>query len=168
MILDIPSQHVVVCGVSGAGKSTVAQELANRLGWQFIDADDFHSNDAKQKMASGTPLTDSDREPWLKRLSTYITQSPRPVILACSALKRAYRDVLNESGDVRFLVLTLSMEAAAGRVRARQHDGSGHFMPASLITSQFSALEIGADCIVIDAEQSIDNVVDHCLEVLKE
>lgn len=152
--------HIVICGVSGAGKSTVAQRVAQALDGDYIDADDFHSEEAKQKMSSGIALTDEDRLPWLERLANYLNCANRPVVLACSALKPAYRSLLNVQGRVRFIVLKLSPAVAKARVRQR---GNQHFMPDSLVESQFAALDVSSDCAVVDAEQSIDDVIRDCL-----
>lgn len=157
-------KHVVICGVSGAGKSTVARAIALEIDGQYADADDFHSDDAKQKMASGSPLTDEDRFPWLDRLSEYLNQADTPIVLACSALKSMYRERLNASGNVSFIVLNLSQEAAYKRVKQRS---SEHFMPESLVNSQFAALEIAEDCSIVNAEQAIDGVVQDCLDIMK-
>ncbi len=160
MVEHSPLKHLVICGVSGAGKSTIAQRLAEKIDGEFADADDFHSEAAKQKMAAGVALTDDDRMPWLENLRRFLAQSEGPIVLACSALKSSYRSLLNSHGNVRFIVLKLSPEAAKTRVRQR---GESHFMPDSLVESQFEALEIGDDCFVVDAEQGVDDVLRDCL-----
>lgn len=157
------NDHVVVCGVSGAGKSTVASALAARLGRDFIDADDFHSLAAKQKMASGNALTEEDRAPWLALLHHHLAASPAPLVLACSALKRRYREQLSGGMWVRFIMLTLPPQTAAERVRGR---AGGHFMPDSLVASQFATLEDFDDCLAVDAEQPLESVLQLCLAKL--
>ena len=132
---------LVVMGVSGSGKTTVAALLAGRLGWEFADADLFHSAANVAKMHGGTPLTDADRAPWLRTMAAWIDATRAAGcrgVLACSALKRAYRDVLiGERADVRLVYL----DGDAGLIAARQAARHNHFMPASLVASQFAALE---------------------------
>lgn len=134
-------QHLVVMGVSGSGKTTVARILADRLGWPFAEADDFHPEANVAKMAAGTPLVDDDRWPWLRTMRDWLTEQAaagRSTVITCSALKVAYRDVLREAeGRVRFVHLAAAPEVIGGRLEHR----SGHFMPPSLLPSQFSTLE---------------------------
>lgn len=130
---------LVVMGVSGCGKSTVAALLAGRLGWDFEEGDDLHPVANVEKMAAGHVLDDEDRKPWLARIAIWIqkrTESGRPGIITCSALKKSYRDVLR--GDrVVVVYLAGTHDQIAQRLAARR----GHFMPASLLDSQFAALE---------------------------
>ena len=128
---------VVVMGVSGAGKTTVGRALAQALGAEFIDGDDLHSDAARAKMTAGVALTDDDRWPWLDRVGAELASGGR--VVACSALKRAYRDRIRAAAGraLRFVYLVADMEAMRRRVAARP----GHYMPASLIDSQFAALE---------------------------
>ncbi|WP_447007728.1 gluconokinase [Saccharothrix isguenensis] len=132
---------VVVMGVSGAGKSTVARLLADRLGWPMAEADEFHPAANIAKMSTGTPLTDDDRAPWLAAIRDWVTQRAAAgdsTVVTCSALKRSYRDVLREAGArVRFLFLDGAGEVIGGRMALR----SGHFMPPSLLQSQFDVLQ---------------------------
>lgn len=146
---------IVVMGVSGAGKSTLGTLLAERLGWPFEDGDAFHPPQNVEKMRAGTPLTDEDRWPWLAAIAARIARARAEgtgVVIACSALKRAYRDVLRDGqADVRFLHLTGEPALIMARQAARQ----GHYMPASLVASQFAALEppdTEADVIDLDVE----------------
>jgi gluconokinase len=146
---------IVVMGVSGCGKSTVGALLAARLGWPFEDGDAFHPPENVEKMRAGTPLKDQDRWPWLAALAARIDQARQGgtgVVLACSALKRAYRDRLRDGhADVRFLHLT----GEPSLIMARQAARRGHYMPASLIASQFAALEppdTEADVIDLDVD----------------
>lgn len=129
---------VVVMGVSGSGKTTVGLLLAHHLGVPFADADEFHSEQAKAKMASGHPLDDDDRAPWLRRLADWLAGEQDGAVLACSALKRRYRDVLR-SGSPRLCFLHLAGEAAV--VTERVGHRRGHYMPASLVGSQYATLE---------------------------
>jgi len=132
---------MVIMGVSGSGKSTVGALLGERLGVRFIDGDDLHPADNKEKMRAGIPLDDDDRRPWLqvvgRTLASY-QQDESGVIIACSALKRRYRDLLREHApEVLFLHLEGSMETLTARMAARNHE----FMPVTLLASQLEALE---------------------------
>jgi carbohydrate kinase (thermoresistant glucokinase family) len=151
---------IVVCGVSGAGKSTVGRLLAERLGWDFRDADDFHPAANVAKMARGEPLTDADRAPWLDALHDLMARAQRegrPLVLACSALKAAYRERLGIDQDrVLSVYLEGTRELIAARVGRRRHD----FMPASLLDSQFAALEPPADGIRVGIDADPDVIVD--------
>ena len=140
---------VVVMGVCGCGKTTVGEALAAATGWPFFDADGFHPPANVAKMAAGVPLTDLDRAPWLDRLAAEmgaIERAGGSAVLACSALKAAYRERLAIAGDVRFVHLKGDRATIASRVAAR----TGHYMPAALVDSQFAALEPPADAIDID------------------
>ena len=132
---------IVVMGVSGAGKSTIAALLAARLGWAYEDADWFHPPANVEKMHSGKPLTDEDRWPWLHAIAAWIDATRRQGghgVIGCSALKRAYRDILvGGRHDVRIVYLKGERELIARRAALRH----GHFMPASLLDSQFASLE---------------------------
>lgn len=132
---------VVVMGVSGCGKSTVAQQLALALGLDFVDGDDLHSIGNVAKMRDGTPLTDADRWPWLDRVGKRLAdvqQSPAGVAMACSALRRSYRDRIRAvTPGVRFVLL----DGSAVLIEARLAQRTGHYMPAGLLASQFAALE---------------------------
>jgi gluconokinase len=130
---------VVVMGVSGSGKSTVGRLLADRLGAAFVDADDLHPEANVAKMTAGIPLTDEDRRPWLRRVAEAANAEDGPVVIACSALRRAYRDLLTSEADapLAFVHLNGSPELLAGRLAAR----TGHFMPPALLDSQLRTLE---------------------------
>lgn len=131
---------VVVMGVSGCGKSTVAELLAERLDAHFKDGDELHPAANIEKMASGIPLDDEDREPWLHDVAVYAKEHAREhgiCVIACSALKKSYRRILNSAGQVTYVYLDGSRELIAARIQAR----SGHFMPEGLLDSQFAALE---------------------------
>jgi gluconokinase len=144
---------VVVMGVSGSGKSTVGGALAQSMGWPYFDADDFHPEANVAKMRTGTPLTDDDRWPWLDRLTgemAAIDAHSGNAVLGCSALKQAYRDRLARAGDVRMVYLKGDRATIEPRLSAR----SGHYMPASLLTSQLATLEEPADAIVVDVRLS--------------
>jgi gluconokinase len=136
---------VVVMGVAGCGKSTVGALLAERLRAEFLDADDFHPPENVAKMAAGTPLTDEDRAPWLERLNTELRRR-KHVVLACSALKASYRRKLGHGVACRFVHLRGTPELIGSRLAARRH----RYMPATLLASQFAALEPPADAVEID------------------
>ena len=145
---------VVVMGVSGSGKSVVGQALASDLGWPFFDADDFHPPENVAKMAAGTPLTDADRWPWLDRLAAdmgEINKREDNAVLACSALRQVYRDRILRAGNVRFVHLSGDYDTIASRIAARRHA----YMPASLLASQFAALEPPQDAIVVSVQDAI-------------
>jgi len=153
-------------GVCGSGKTSVGQALANRLGWQFFDADDFHPPANVAKMATGVALTDEDREPWLDRLAAEmraVARNGSHAVLACSALKESYRQRIarglrgpgpegEEGAEFRIVYLKGDAKTIEPRLALR----SGHFMPASLLASQFAALEEPDDAMVIDIRQTTE------------
>jgi len=146
---------VVVMGVSGCGKSTVGGALAQALGWPFLDADDFHPPQNVAKMAAGTPLTDDDRWPWLDRTVDALrsaSASHGSAVLACSALRHAYRVRLRQAGEMRFVHLRGDAATIAQRLQKRQH----RYMPAALLASQFATLEPPDDAIDVDICASVD------------
>jgi gluconokinase len=153
---------IVVMGVSGSGKSTVGAALAQRLRVPFADADDFHPPANIAKMSAGQPLDDDDRYPWLEAIGEWLAQhSGDGGVMSCSALRRQYRDQLRcQCPDVEFLHLSGTPEV----IGKRQASRPGHFMPASLVASQFATLEpLEPDerGIVIDVDQNIDSIVDN-------
>ena len=141
---------IVLMGVTGSGKTTVGEQLAQQLGWSYYDADDFHPEVNVRKMASGTPLTDKDRWPWLEILSVAIDQwlcAEQGAILGCSALKQSYRDILVRGRPgVQIVHLKGSKALIARRLKERQH----RYMPASLLDSQFATLEEPRDALSVD------------------
>ena len=133
-------------GVSGAGKSTIGALLAARLGWRFLDADEYHPPENVARMRAGTPLTDQDRWPWLDRLNSMLKKETNAV-LACSALKQAYRDRLTDGlPDCKIAFLRGDIDLIRSRMHQRQHK----YMPASLLDSQFATLEPPAGAIEVD------------------
>lgn len=151
---------LVVMGVSGAGKTTVGRLLAERLGWRFADADDYHPPANVEKMASGVPLTDEDRAPWLERLNELASESlaaAQPLVLACSALKADYRRAL-AAGDPRvgFVFLHGSYDLIRGRLEERQD----HYMPPGLLRSQFDALEPPTEALKVNVGPPPAELVD--------
>lgn len=145
---------LVVMGVSGCGKSLVAAMVAERLALPLIEGDAFHSETSRARMQAGVPLTDLDRASWLERLGSELQRHPAGAVLTCSALKRSYRDALRAaSPGLRFAWLDLTPDAARSRVARRPQ----HFFPASLVTTQFEALEAPldeADTLRVDALRS--------------
>ena len=155
---------VVVMGVSGSGKTTLGRRLAERLGCVFIDADDHHPHENVAKMAAGVPLEDADRWPWLEQLNSLLrSQAAHGAVLACSALKQAYRARLCEGiGDCRLVYLQGSIAQLRARLAERQH----RYMPASLLESQFATLEPPADAITVDVGEPPARCVESVLAAL--
>lgn len=156
---DGEAMILLLMGVSGCGKSTVGAALAQALGWPFFDADDFHPPANVAKMAAGAPLTDDDRWPWLDRLADEmraILDRGGHAVLACSALKEAYRARLAQAGDVRVVYLEGDAETIAARLAARQH----RYMPPTLLPSQFATLEEPVDALRVDVRLPVAAQVD--------
>jgi gluconokinase len=146
---------VLVMGVSGAGKTAVGERLAQRLGVRFIDADDHHPEENVAKMAAGIPLDDADRRPWLEKLNALLKRE-QDAVLACSALKQAYRALLARNvPDFRTVFLKGSAEVIGARLAAREH----RYMPPSLLASQFAALEPPDDAIEVDVANDVETCV---------
>jgi gluconokinase len=155
---------VIVMGVAGCGKTTVGELLAERLGWQFYDADGFHPAENIAKMANGTPLDDSDRAPWLASLHALISTSlkeDRPGVLACSALKERYRkQLLAGNNGVQLVYLKGSYDLIWSRLTLRQD----HYMKPQMLQSQFEALEEPANALTFDVSRPVDEIVQGILE----
>jgi len=156
---------LVVMGVSGSGKSTVAAQLAGRLGAAYVDGDDLHPQANVDKMHAGTPLDDDDRWPWLDRIAATLNETAAAkggVVLACSALRRPYRDRLRAGtgGMARFLFLDVSFAVIEDRLKKREH----HFMPRQLLESQFATLERPGpdepDVMTVPSDRPADAIVD--------
>jgi len=154
---------LVVMGVSGSGKSTIGEQLAERLGWSYEDGDKFHPASNVAKMSAGHPLTDEDRWPWLQAIADEIDRACKAgehLAVACSALKHSYRDVLvHGRDDVRIVYLRGTQELIAGRLTERK----GHFMPPGLLASQFKTLEPpGPDenPLMVSIDASVEEIVD--------
>ncbi len=149
---------ILLMGVAGAGKTTVGKLLASELGWDFADADDYHPAANVEKMRDGIPLTDADRAPWLETLRSLIAgwiSAGKNTVLACSALRRAYREALRIAPDMQIVYLKITPELLQQRLRARR----GHFMTEQMIESQLAALEEPECAVVIDADQSPAQIV---------
>lgn len=162
-------QHLVVMGVAGCGKTTAAQLMAERLGWIGAEADEFHPTANIAKMASGVPLDDDDRWPWLRAIRDWMSEQDaagRDSVVTCSALKRHYRDVLRQaSGRVRFVHLDGTVDLIGDRLEKR----TKHFMPAGLLPSQFAILEpldADEDGVVVPVSGTPDEIVDDALHRL--
>ena len=157
---------IILMGVAGAGKTTVGRRLAAELGWTFYDADDLHPAENVAKMSRGIPLTDADRRPWLERVHELIheaLQRGESAVVACSALKASYREILASSNPgVRFVYPKATPEL----IRRRLLERPGHFMKAGMLESQFAALEEPADALVVDAGQPVERIVEEIRRAL--
>ncbi len=158
-------------GVSGSGKSAVGEALAARLGWRFEDGDRFHPASNVAKMSSGQPLTDDDRRPWLQAIADEIDRvcaAGQRLVVACSALKRGYREILlHGRNDVRIVYLDGTEALIAGRLAQRK----GHFMPPGLLASQFQTLEPPAPNerpIIVSIDATIETIVDAIIRQIKQ
>lgn len=167
--MSAPRQALVVMGVAGSGKTSVAQLLAAHLGWPSAEADEFHPPANIAAMTAGRPLTDEDRWPWLLAVRDWVTERARAgedVVVTCSALRRSYRDLLRGAGArVRFVHLTGSPQLLAQRIGSR----SGHFMPPSLLQSQLATLEPlqpDEDGVVVDVSGTPEETARTALERL--
>ncbi len=154
--------RIVIMGVSGCGKSSVGAALGNRLGIPYRDGDDLHPAANVEKMRAGIPLTDTDRWPWLDQVAQ-VLKDDAPVIVGCSALRRAYRDRIRQGagGPVRFVHLAGSRDLIATRMAAR----TGHYMPATLLDSQFATLEAPGpeEALTLDVAETLSTLVDAIL-----
>ena len=158
---------VMLMGVCGCGKSTIGRALAAELDWPFLDADTLHPQANVVKMAGGIPLTDEDRWPWFDRIAAEMRQHAAAgthVVIACSALRQAYRDRLAKGGTVRFVYLKGDAATIGPRLAGR----TGHFMPPSLLASQFATLEEPAGAIVVDIAQPVEAQVAAISRALRE
>ncbi len=153
MITGAVPTTVIVMGVSASGKTTDAEGLAGRLGWEFAEGDDFHPEANVEKMRSGQPLDDDDRWPWLRELASFIGEhelDARNLVVTCSALKRSYRDVLRAGHESVYFV---HVDVARGELERRLRERRGHYMPPTLLDSQLATLEpLGPDEDGIDLD----------------
>lgn len=151
---------IYIMGVSGSGKSTIGKKMAAKIGFPFFDGDDFHSGINREKMKTGIPLTDEDRAGWLIRMNELAKEQMKRegAVIACSGLKEKYRSILSEGINIPFFWVFLQgdFELIQKRMQAR----TDHFMPATLLTSQFEALEIPENCIAIDISKTPDEIVE--------
>ncbi len=159
---------VIVMGVSGSGKSTIGKMLASELNWEFFDADDFHPSANIEKMRQGIPLTDADRMPWLLTLQDAIAsilQQDRNAVLACSALKSSYREIMLDNCDrsqIRLVYLKGSFQLIQERLKQRQN----HYMSPDLLQSQFDILEEPEDAIYVDISQPMDAIAQQISQMV--
>ena len=157
---------ILLMGVAGSGKTTVGRALASRMGFEFADGDDYHPATNVAKMANGVPLTDEDRGPWLERLRGIITDwiaAGKNGVLACSALKQAYRDRLMAGPEVRLVYLKGTRERFYERLLARH----GHYMKESMLDSQLATLEEPLDGIVVNSDATVEEMVAEIRERLQ-
>jgi len=150
----------IIMGVSGCGKTSVGKVLAEQLGWNFYDADDFHPPENIAKMAIGTPLTDADRAPWLESLRALIAsclRTDKPGVLACSALKERYRQILLEGNPGAQLVY---LRGSYDLIWSRMARRPGHYMKPEMLQSQFDALEEPQDALTLDVSLSVEQIVN--------
>lgn len=163
-----PSQFILLMGVSGAGKTTIGLALAEKRGSTFLDADDFHGKKNREKMASGRALNDADRIPWLQKIHSHVTEQLKEgssIILACSALKESYRDLLLE--NLSALSTVIWLDASTENLQQRIEQRSDHYMPASLLDSQCETLEAPKDALRVDTDQGIEQTIQFILENIK-
>lgn len=150
---------VVVMGVAGSGKTLIGSMLARSLGYLFADADEFHPRANIEKMSHGIPLTDADREPWLRAIQKRLCEwgsADISAVVTCSALKQKYRDMLSRDCDVKIVYLKGEFDLIHGRIQQRQ----GHFMRPEMLQSQFADLEEPADAIVVDVSGPPEKIVE--------
>jgi len=156
---------LLLMGVTGSGKTTAGKLLAERLGWLFLDADDFHSAENIEKMKQGVPLTDQDRDPWLVAIHAALLQcaaKKQDAVLACSALKQKYRDRLASGVDVRICYLEGTYREIAARLQGR----TGHFAGEAILAGQFADLEEPRDAVVLRASDTPEEIVRDVLRKL--
>ena len=160
-------QVIYIMGVSGSGKTTIGQQLSARTGYPFFDADNFHSKENKDKMNAGIPLTDEDRWPWLENIHDFVAGkiARGNIIMVCSALKQAYRDRLSKAieSNCKWVFLQGGYTTILERLKNR----TGHYMPPTLLRSQFDALEAPADAIRVDIRLSPETIIDHIISKIK-
>ena len=157
---------IIVMGVTGSGKTTIGTLLAKQLGWTFADADDFHTPSNKEKMSKGIALTDADRGPWLDAIHDAIVRweaAGTNAVVACSALKQAYRDLLSENVGAKFVYLRGTAEMIIERLGHRK----GHYAKENLVASQFEALEEPTDSYVVDIGGTPEEIVAETRRELK-
>lgn len=152
----------IVMGVSGCGKTTIAEELAKRMNAPFIEGDDFHPFENIEKMKAGIPLDDNDRKPWLEALNNELKIHPGSV-LSCSSLKKSYRETLSKGISVEFIYLKIDQKTAIQRLETRKD----HFMPGTLVESQFETLEEPEDAVIIDGLLSKEEIIKLILQSIR-
>jgi carbohydrate kinase (thermoresistant glucokinase family) len=151
---------IYIMGVSGSGKTTIGKKLASRIGFPFFDGDEFHPPSNKEKMTAGSPLTDEDRKEWLMNMNALAKKQMKEdgAVFACSALKEKYRTIL--SSGITIPLYWVLLQGSFELIKKRMEERKDHFMPASLLSSQFDALQIPDNCIIIDISSSPDEIVE--------
>lgn len=165
-MIDRP-QALILMGVSGSGKTAVGELLSQKLGWPFFDGDDFHPKDNVAKMAAGIPLDDDDRTPWLLNLHDLIADHlarGKPLLLACSALKQTYRDLLLDGNPNTLFV---HLKGDFGLIMSRMQARAGHYMKPEMLNSQFETLEEPTDALTVDIGQNLDRITEEIITKLK-
>jgi gluconokinase len=163
--MDQP-QALILMGVSGSGKTVVGELLSQKLGWPFFDGDDFHPKENVDKMAAGIPLDDDDRTPWLLNLHDLIADhlaERKSLLLACSALKQTYRDLLLEGNPN---TLFIHLKGDFGLIMSRMQARSGHYMKPEMLYSQFETLEEPTDALTVDIGQNLDRITEEIITQL--
>lgn len=164
-MIDRP-QALILMGVSGSGKTAVGELLSQKLGWPFFDGDDFHPKDNVAKMAAGIPLDDDDRTPWLLNLHDLIADHlawGKPLLLACSALKQTYRDLLLDGNPNTLFV---HLKGDFGLIMSRMQARAGHYMKPEMLNSQFETLEEPTDALTVDIGQNLDRITEEIITKL--
>uniref|UniRef100_A0A0N5AVQ3 Gluconokinase n=1 Tax=Syphacia muris TaxID=451379 RepID=A0A0N5AVQ3_9BILA len=160
---------IFVVGVAGCGKTTIGRLLSEKIDAKFVDADDYHSCENRQKMRNGIPLTDSDRYPWLEKLAEIVAESSHPLVLACSALKPEYRKILSSKLPSTDAFIYLHLKVKRSELEKRLKERKGHFVDERLLDSQLNTLSFELDEInvcPVDANGSIEQTVSSALVAL--
>jgi carbohydrate kinase (thermoresistant glucokinase family) len=161
------TKAVILMGVSGCGKSSVGKMLSEETGWPFYDGDDFHPEANVAKMAEGIPLNDADRQPWLESLHQLIKSSlrqERPLIVACSALKKSYRDILR--GDLADQVVFIHLKGSFRLIYTRMQQRDDHYMKAEMLRSQYETLQKPRNAIEINIDKSVPEITQQIIWLL--
>lgn len=162
-----PKSNILIMGVSGSGKTTIARQVSQKLNFQFLEADGFHPKENIEKMSQGKPLNDLDREPWLIAISEALTElEGKGFVLACSALKESYRELLQKGLEKPLFIFYL--EGSFEQILERMSKRKDHFMPETLLKSQFDTLEIPQGAVRINIENSPEVITEIIIEKIKE
>ena len=156
---------LIIMGVSGCGKTTIGKMLSTKLNWKYFEGDEYHPPENIEKMKNGIPLDDSDRQPWLLTLRSIIQDSQDKkvnIILTCSSLKESYRKILKINNEVKFVYL----KGSYGLIEKRMNERKDHFMKPGMLKSQFDALEEPTDAIIVDIDNSLENILIQILNKL--
>ncbi len=156
---------LIIMGVSGCGKTTIGKMLSAKLNWKYFEGDEYHPQENIEKMKNGIPLNDSDRKPWLLKLQYIINDTLSQkvnIIITCSSLKESYRKILKVSNEVRFIYL----KGSYSLIEKRMNERKDHFMKPGMLKSQFDALEEPTDAIIVDIDNSSENILIQILSKL--